>query len=119
MNITSGAIITARAVFDEMDPPGPYYGMAATGRAKPAHPVHTLDLAERLKDSGVSVLAADPGPAATDNAAQMTIGILPPALRPHGEQIRQGVTTPVADAARAPPAAACGVQGVRDGGTGG
>ncbi|CAL9640654.1 hypothetical protein SUDANB145_06324 [Streptomyces sp. enrichment culture] len=110
MNITSGAIATAQAVFDEMDPPGPHYGMATTGQAKLAHLVHTLDLAERLRGTGVSVPAADPGPAATDNAAQMTIDIIPPALRPHWEQIRQGVTTPVADAARAPPAAACDPQ---------
>ncbi|MGW0707593.1 SDR family NAD(P)-dependent oxidoreductase [Streptomyces sp. NPDC002643] len=106
VNVTSAAIASAQPVFDDMEPPGPHYGMAATGRAKLAHLVHTMDLAERLKPSGVAVFAADPGAAATDNAAQMTIDILPPALRPHWEQIRQGVSAPVPDAAKAPLTAA-------------
>ncbi|KDN77616.1 short-chain dehydrogenase [Streptomyces olindensis] len=101
VNVTSAAIASAQPVFDDIEPPGPHYGMAATGRAKLAHLVHTLDLAERLRPSGVSVLAADPGAAATDNAAQMTIDILPPALRPHWEQIRQGVSAPVTAAVKA------------------
>lgn len=106
VNVTSSSIVTAQPVFEEVEAPGPHYGMAATGRAKLAHLVHTMDLAERLRDSGVSVFAADPGPAATDNAAEMTIDILPPALRPHWEQIRQGVSAPVALAVRAPLTAA-------------
>ncbi|UCM89253.1 SDR family NAD(P)-dependent oxidoreductase [Streptomyces marincola] len=106
VNVTSSAIAAAQPVFDAVEPPGPHYGLATTGRAKLAHLAHTLDLAARLRPLGVTVLAADPGPAATDNAAQMTVDILPPALRPHWEQIRQGVSTPVAEAARAPVAAA-------------
>lgn len=39
-----------------------YYGMAAPGRAKLAHLAYNQDLAERLRDSGVSVFAADPEP---------------------------------------------------------
>ncbi|GGU29419.1 hypothetical protein [Streptomyces daghestanicus] len=76
--------------------------MSATGRAEPAHLAHTFDLAERLQATGVSVFAADPGPATTGNAAQRTVGILPPALRPRREQVRQGVRTPVAVAVHAP-----------------
>ncbi|MER7923021.1 SDR family NAD(P)-dependent oxidoreductase [Streptomyces sp. NPDC096057] len=106
VNVTSAAINAAQPVFDEVEPPGPHYGLAATGRAKLAHLAHTVDLAERLAPSGVSVFAADPGAAATGNAAQMTIDILPPALRPHWEQIRQGVSAPVAAAAKAPLTAA-------------
>ncbi|WP_063737312.1 SDR family NAD(P)-dependent oxidoreductase [Streptomyces sp. RTd22] len=106
VNVTSAAINAAQPVFDGVEPPGPHYGLAATGRAKLAHLAHTMDLAERLEPSGVSVFAADPGAAATDNAAQMTIDILPPALRPHWEQIRQGISAPVAAAAKAPLTAA-------------
>ncbi|MFC8511843.1 SDR family NAD(P)-dependent oxidoreductase [Streptomyces sp. NPDC057257] len=106
VNVTSAAINAAQPVFDDIDPPGPHYGLAATGRAKLAHLAHTMDLAERLKPSGVSVFAADPGAAATDNAAGMTIDILPPALRPHWEQIRYGVSAPVSTAAKAPLTAA-------------
>ncbi|MDR7275616.1 SDR family NAD(P)-dependent oxidoreductase [Catenuloplanes atrovinosus] len=106
VNITSSVMVAAQPVFDDVEAPGPYYGMAATGRAKLAHLVHTLELAEHLRDRGVAVFAADPGPAATDNAAQMTIDVLPPAARPHWEQIRQGLSTPVAVAARAPLTAA-------------
>jgi hypothetical protein len=50
-------------------------------------------------DGLISVSAADPGTAATPNAAAMTPEILPPPLRPHREQIRQGVQRPAADAA--------------------
>ncbi|MFD7712633.1 SDR family NAD(P)-dependent oxidoreductase [Streptomyces sp. NPDC059786] len=102
VNVTSAAIAAAVPVFEEAEPPGPHYGLAATGRAKLAHLAHTMDLAERLKDRGVAVFAADPGAAATDNAGEMTADILPPQLRPHWEQIKQGVSAPVADAARAP-----------------
>ncbi|MFD9289119.1 hypothetical protein ACFWBV_12575 [Streptomyces sp. NPDC060030] len=81
-------------------------GLAATGRAKLAHLAHTLELAGRLRPRGISVFAADPGAAATDNAAQMTVDILPPALRPHWEEIKKGVSAPVAPAAAGPLAAA-------------
>ncbi|WP_203182996.1 SDR family NAD(P)-dependent oxidoreductase [Streptomyces pratensis] len=106
VNVTSSAIAAAQNVFDEAEPPGPHYGLAATGRAKLAHLAHSMELAERLAPRGISVLAADPGAAATDNAAQMTIDILPPALRPHWEEIRKGVSAPVTSAAKGPLAAA-------------
>jgi NAD(P)-dependent dehydrogenase (short-subunit alcohol dehydrogenase family) len=106
VNVTSSAIAAAQTVFDDAEPPGPHYGLAATGRAKLAHLAHTVELAERLAPRGISVLAADPGAAATDNAAHMTIDILPPALRPHWEQIQQGVSAPVTSAAKGPLAAA-------------
>ncbi|MET8758377.1 SDR family NAD(P)-dependent oxidoreductase [Lentzea sp. NPDC004782] len=83
VNVTTGAVRLAKKVFDQVEPPGGYYGFHWYGRAKLAHLAHTLDLAERLKDSGVSVFAADPGGAATD----MTDGrtrkpqVVTPALR--------------------------------------
>ncbi|MFF2729195.1 SDR family NAD(P)-dependent oxidoreductase [Streptomyces sp. NPDC058008] len=106
VNVTSGAVAAAQAVFDDAEPPGPHYGLAATGRAKLAHLAHTVELAARLRPRGVSVLAADPGAAATANAAEMTMDILPPPMRPHWELILKGVSAPVASAARAPLAAA-------------
>ncbi|WP_405665927.1 SDR family NAD(P)-dependent oxidoreductase [Streptomyces sp. NBC_01166] len=106
VNVTSSAIAAAESVFDDVEPAGPHYGLAATGRAKLAHLAHSVELAGRLASRGVSVLAADPGAAATDNAALMTIDILPPALRPHWEQVLKGVSAPVTSAAKGPLAAA-------------
>ncbi|MCW2914655.1 MAG: short-chain dehydrogenase/reductase [Actinomycetia bacterium] len=100
MSITSSAMAFAATGFDDVDAPGEYYGMAVTGRAKLAHLTYLLELAQMLNGTGVSVFAADPGPAATGNAADMEIDILPPQLRPHWDAIRKGVTRPVAEAAR-------------------
>lgn len=65
VNVTSGAIRAAKRTFDAVEPPGGYYGFHWYGRAKLANLAYTLHLAERLRDSGVSVFAADPGGAAT------------------------------------------------------
>ncbi|RKE23066.1 SDR family NAD(P)-dependent oxidoreductase [Streptomyces sp. TLI_171] len=69
VNVTSGAVGVAKRVFDGVEPPGGYYGFHWYGRAKLAHLIHTLDLAERLRGTGVGVFAADPGGAATDMTA--------------------------------------------------
>jgi NAD(P)-dependent dehydrogenase (short-subunit alcohol dehydrogenase family) len=74
VNVTSGAVGVAKRVFDAVEPPGGYYGFHWYGRAKLANLAYTLDLARRLDGTGVSVLAADPGGAATD----MTNGTLVP-----------------------------------------
>ncbi|MET9629382.1 SDR family NAD(P)-dependent oxidoreductase [Lentzea sp. NPDC006480] len=66
VNVTTGAVALAKKVFDHAEPPGGYYGFHWYGRAKLANLAHTLDLAQRLQGSGVDVLAADPGGAATD-----------------------------------------------------
>ncbi|TDD19333.1 SDR family NAD(P)-dependent oxidoreductase [Nonomuraea diastatica] len=108
VNVTSSAMMAAVPEFEEVEPPGPYYGLAATGRAKLAHLAHTMDLAKRLDGQGVQVVAVDPGPAATPNAAQMTIDILPPQMRPLWDQIQEWVTRPVAEAAAAVLAAGTG-----------
>jgi hypothetical protein len=71
-----------------------------SGRAKLAHLAYNRDLADRLRGSGVSVFAADPGTAATSNAGEMTPEILPPPLRPNWEQVRAGVQRPASEAAR-------------------
>ncbi len=66
VNVTSGAIRSAKRTFEAVEPPGGYYGFHWYGRAKLANLAYTLDLAERLRDSGIAVFAADPGGADTD-----------------------------------------------------
>jgi NAD(P)-dependent dehydrogenase (short-subunit alcohol dehydrogenase family) len=65
VNVTSGAVGVAKRVFDEVEPPGGYYGFHWYGRAKLANLAYTMELAERVRGTGVSVFAADPGGAAT------------------------------------------------------
>ncbi|CAM5570156.1 SDR family NAD(P)-dependent oxidoreductase [Streptomyces avidinii] len=83
VNVTSGAVGLAKRVFRSAEPPGGYYGFHWYGRAKLAHLAHTLDLADRLDGTGVSVFAADPGGAATDmtNGTMTDPKIVSPALR--------------------------------------
>ncbi|MEV4381579.1 SDR family NAD(P)-dependent oxidoreductase [Streptosporangium sp. NPDC049644] len=65
VNVTSGAVRVAKRSFDAVEPPGGYYGFHWYGRAKLANLAYTLELAERLRGTGISVFAADPGGAAT------------------------------------------------------
>ncbi|MEN3535844.1 SDR family NAD(P)-dependent oxidoreductase [Microbispora sp. ZYX-F-249] len=83
VNVTSGAVVSAKRVFDAVEPPGGYYGFHWYGRAKLANLAYTLDLARRLNGTGVSVFAADPGGAATDMTDGTMSGpkIVSPALR--------------------------------------
>ncbi|MFJ4809608.1 SDR family NAD(P)-dependent oxidoreductase [Streptomyces longwoodensis] len=83
VNVTSGAVTVAKRVFDEVEPPGGYYGFHWYGRAKLANLAYTLDLADRLDGTGVSVFAADPGGAATGmtNGTMTDPKIVSPALR--------------------------------------
>ncbi|MFE2548138.1 SDR family NAD(P)-dependent oxidoreductase [Streptomyces sp. NPDC059355] len=60
VNVTSAAVGVAKRVFDNVEPPGGYYGLHWHGRAKLANLACTLDLAARLDATGVSVFAADP-----------------------------------------------------------
>ncbi|MEU6773241.1 SDR family NAD(P)-dependent oxidoreductase [Streptomyces sp. NPDC046759] len=83
VNVTSGAVGVAKRVFDAVEPPGGYYGFHWYGRAKLANLAYTLELAERLDGTGVSVFAADPGGAATDmtNGTMTDPKIVSPGLR--------------------------------------
>ncbi|KQX94604.1 SDR family NAD(P)-dependent oxidoreductase [Streptomyces clavifer] len=83
VNVTSGAARVAKRVFDAVEPPGGYYGFHWYGRAKLANLAYTLDLAQRLDGTGVSVFAADPGGAATDmtDGTMTSPKIVSPALR--------------------------------------
>ncbi|WFE53263.1 SDR family NAD(P)-dependent oxidoreductase [Micromonospora sp. WMMD1155] len=106
VDVTSSSITVAAVAgeltFEEVEQDGEYFGMAVAGRAKLAHLAHNQDLAEALRGSGVTVLAADPlGPAAaaTPNAAEMTPEILPPPVRHLWDQIQAGLR-PASDVAR-------------------
>nr|WP_308017056.1 hypothetical protein [Streptomyces cangkringensis] len=83
VNVSTGAIRLAKRTFDAVEPPGGYYGFHWYGRAKLANLAYTLDLAERLRGSGVAVFAADPGGAATDmaNGTIRSPKIVSPTLR--------------------------------------
>ncbi|GII81540.1 hypothetical protein Sru01_65220 [Sphaerisporangium rufum] len=83
VNVTSGAVRVAKRAFDAVEPPGGYYGFHWYGRAKLANLAYTLDLAERLHDTGIAVFAADPGGAATGmtDGTMRSPKIVSPALR--------------------------------------
>ncbi|GAA0442608.1 putative short-chain dehydrogenase/reductase [Acrocarpospora corrugata] len=83
VNVTSGSVRVAKRSFDAVEPPGGYYGFHWYGRAKLANLAYTLDLAERLRGTGVSVFAADPGGAATEmtDGTMRSPKIVSPGLR--------------------------------------
>ncbi|MBI0384185.1 SDR family NAD(P)-dependent oxidoreductase, partial [Streptomyces albiflaviniger] len=112
VNVSSGAVRVAKRTFDAVEPPGGYYGFHWYGRAKLANLAYTLDLAERLRGSGVTVFAADPGGAATDmtNGTMRSPKIVSPALRLLWPLVRRAferaTAGPAALAARSPIVAA-------------
>ncbi|MYX18080.1 SDR family NAD(P)-dependent oxidoreductase [Streptomyces sp. SID8374] len=83
VNVSSAAIKSAKRTFDAVEPPGGYYGFHWYGRAKLANLAYTVHLAERLRGTGVTVFAADPGGAATDmtNGTMTSPKIVSPPLR--------------------------------------
>lgn len=83
VNVTSGSTAWAKTNFDTLEPRGGYYGFHWYGRAKLANLTYTLDLAERLRDTGIAVLAADPGGADTTmtNGINRSPKIVSPPLR--------------------------------------
>ncbi|ASO19068.1 NAD(P)-dependent dehydrogenase (short-subunit alcohol dehydrogenase family) [Actinoalloteichus hoggarensis] len=108
VNISSGAVRAAKAVFDAAEPPGRYYGFHWYGRGKLANLAYTWELAERLGDTGIAVFAADPGGAATDmtDGTMRSPRIVSPALRlvwPVVDRVfRRSTSRPASSAARSP-----------------
>ncbi|MET9225965.1 SDR family NAD(P)-dependent oxidoreductase [Lentzea sp. NPDC003310] len=104
VNVTSGAVVVAKKVFDHVEPPGGYYGFHWYGRAKLANLAYTLDLATRATTIGV--LAADPGGADTDmtDGTLRTPKIVAPPLRLLWPLVRRtfehATSRPAATAAR-------------------
>ncbi|MCK8679774.1 SDR family NAD(P)-dependent oxidoreductase [Streptomyces lichenis] len=112
VNVTSGAVRSAKRTFEAAEPPGGYYGFHWYGRAKLANLAYTLDLAERLRGSGVAVFAADPGGAATamTDGTMTSPKIVSPPLRLLWPLVRRtfarSTAGPAAEAARSSLAAA-------------
>ncbi|MFY1636395.1 SDR family NAD(P)-dependent oxidoreductase [Solwaraspora sp. WMMB335] len=78
VNLTSGAIRLAdRTPLDRVEVAGRYYGFTAYGRAKLANLAYTMGLADRLRGTGVTVLAADPGASATEMGRSMRSDLFP------------------------------------------
>ncbi|MCG6494122.1 SDR family NAD(P)-dependent oxidoreductase [Kitasatospora sp. A2-31] len=112
VNVSSAASALAKRTFAAVEPPGGYYGFHWYGRAKLANLAYTLDLAERLRGSGVGVFAADPGGAATDmtNGTMTSPRIVSPPLRLLWPLVRRrferSTAGPASEAARSSIAAA-------------
>lgn len=103
IEVSSSSIAAVDGVpaYDDVEQDGEYYGMAVTGRAKLAHLAYTLDRAEDLRGSGISVLVVDPlgsAAAATPNGMAMTPEILPPAFRGLWDEIQQSLRPAAAGA---------------------
>ncbi|NJQ06093.1 SDR family NAD(P)-dependent oxidoreductase [Streptomyces lonarensis] len=84
VNVSSASVRAAsRQGFDTVEPRGGYYAFHWYGRAKLANLAWTLELANRLRDRGVGVLAADPGGAATEmtDSTMTRPAIVHPAMR--------------------------------------
>jgi NAD(P)-dependent dehydrogenase (short-subunit alcohol dehydrogenase family) len=78
VTMTSDAIGLADPTpFDRADVAGRYLGMTAYGRAKLAGLAYAVGLADRLRGTGVTVLAADPGTAGTETARAMRADLFP------------------------------------------
>lgn len=78
VNVTSGAIRLAdRTPLDRIEVAGRYYGFPVYGRAKLANLAYTMGLADRLRGTGVTVLAADPGASATEMGRSMRADLFP------------------------------------------
>ncbi|SHN75701.1 SDR family NAD(P)-dependent oxidoreductase [Cryptosporangium aurantiacum] len=100
VQVTSSAMVAAVPDFTDVDLPGEYYGLAVTGRAKLANLTWALDVAGPLAERGITLVVADPGPAATPNAAAMEQRMLPPAMRGMWDAILEGVKRPADEAVR-------------------
>ena len=82
VNVTSSAIGFAdRTPLDRIEVAGHYHGFSVYGRAKLANLAYTMGLADRLRGTGVTVLAADPGASATEMGRSMRLGLFPMPLR--------------------------------------
>ena len=99
VNVTFGSIRIGTRRFSAAEAPGGYHGVHASGRAKFASLVHTIDVAEQLRDTGISVYAADPGAAVTDmttgtvrSSQIVTSWLRPLAARTAGIPVRQPAT---------------------------
>lgn len=81
VNVTSGAHRFARVRWDDLQARGGYRGLEAYARAKLLNLMWTGELARRLRGTGITVVAADPGSAWTEMTGSMVPAMMPPSLR--------------------------------------
>ncbi|WP_420126791.1 SDR family NAD(P)-dependent oxidoreductase [Longimicrobium sp.] len=81
VNVGSGLHRWATMRWDDLQSTGGYRGLEAYGRAKLLSLMWTYELARRLRGTGITVVAADPGSAWTPMAAAMVPSMAPVSLR--------------------------------------
>ena len=101
VNVGSGVHRWVGMRWDDLQSEDGYRGLDAYGRAKLLNLMWTYELARRLRGTGITVVAADPGSAWTPMTQGMTPAMVPAALRlawPLLRRLQRGRTP--ADAAR-------------------
>jgi NAD(P)-dependent dehydrogenase (short-subunit alcohol dehydrogenase family) len=81
VNVSAGAHRWARLRWDDLQSAGGYRGMDAYARAKLLNLLWTGELARRVRGTGITVVAADPGSAWTEMTAGLAPEMVPPSLR--------------------------------------
>ncbi|HEX6042781.1 SDR family NAD(P)-dependent oxidoreductase [Longimicrobium sp.] len=81
VNVSSGAHRWVRPRWDDLQSARGYRGLEAYGRAKLLNLLWTNELARRLRGTGITVIAADPGMAATEMSGAIVPEMLPASLR--------------------------------------
>lgn len=81
VNVSSGVHRCVGMRWDDLQSRGGYRGLDVYGRAKLLNLVWTFELARRLRGTGITVVAADPGTAWTAMSQGMTPAMVPAPLR--------------------------------------
>jgi NAD(P)-dependent dehydrogenase (short-subunit alcohol dehydrogenase family) len=81
VNVSSGAHRWARVRWDDLQSRGGYRGLDVYARAKLLNLMWTQELARRVRGTGITVIAADPGTAWTEMSGGITPAMVPAALR--------------------------------------
>jgi retinol dehydrogenase-14 len=81
VNVSAGAHRWARLRWDDLQSEHGYRGMDVYARAKLLNLMWSGELARRVRGTGITVVAADPGSAWTGLTAGITPGMVPAALR--------------------------------------
>jgi NAD(P)-dependent dehydrogenase (short-subunit alcohol dehydrogenase family) len=99
VNVSSGVHRWARVRWDDLQSARGYRGLDVYARAKLLNLLWTGELARRVRGTGITVVAADPGMAWTEMASGMAPGMVPAPLRalwPLARRIQRGRTAEAA-----------------------
>jgi NAD(P)-dependent dehydrogenase (short-subunit alcohol dehydrogenase family) len=99
VNVTSGVHRWARVRWDDLQSARGYRGLDVYARAKLLNLLWTGELARRVRGTGITVVAADPGTAWTEMSAAMVPGMVPAPLRalwPLVRRVQRGRTAEAA-----------------------